>query len=693
MKRHKNYKLSSVLITMALVTLACGKTIYVDDDATGANDGSSWMNAYVYLQDALADAETAEKPVEIRVAQGIYKPDGGIVAVTEFDLRTLSFQLINGVTLAGGYAGLGESDPNARDIELYTTTLSGDIGTQGDSGDNSYHVVESSNKDETTVLDGFTITGGHYFLSSGTMPINPKIGTGMYNDGGNPTIINCTFSGNFTDGNGGGMYNNNSSPIVTNCTFIGNSSPEGGGMYNYNSSPTLTNCTFTGNFGDGIFNRDSSPTLTNCTFTGNSLGGMFNWYSSSPTLTNCTFIRNSSVYGGGMCNSQSSSPIVTNCTLIGNSAIDGGGISNSVASNPILTSCIIRNNAPDQIDGDATVTYSNIQGGWDGVGNIDEDPLFAEPGYWADVNDPNILVEPEDLQQGIPDMINAVWVDGDYHLKSLTGRFDPNSESWVLDDESSPCIDAGDPNTPVGDEPEPNGGRINMGAYGGTAEASKSGHDETLLRIAYIYYNDLTVAESFQSMLESHGCPTSLIKSNDVTATLLDSIDLIIVADDYFHAGASTNPIGTGSLIATIEDSGKPVLGLGDGGYDFFGELDLSIGNPYGGHSSKNGIRVIDPENSLFSTPYPIEIPDDNILQLYVETSSIGIYLWPDVPETVTVIGSEPDDAGYYPLLMEHNRYLLWGFDESPQKMTDVGKRLFINVVIWAANAAWESEI
>jgi len=66
------------------------------------------------------------------------------------------------------------------------------------------------------------------------------------------------------------------------------------------------------------------------------------------------------------------------------------------------------------------------------------------------------------------------WVEGDYHLKSRKGRWDPISEDWVIDDVISPCIDAGDPNSPIGHELFPNGGRINMGAFGGTAEASMS---------------------------------------------------------------------------------------------------------------------------------------------------------------------------------------------------------------------------
>jgi hypothetical protein len=108
-------------------------------------------------------------------------------------------------------------------------------------------------------------------------------------------------------------------------------------------------------------------------------------------------------------------------------------------------------------------TITNVEGGctldW-GEGNIDADPLFACLGY-ADEN-------------GTHDPLDDFWVNGDYHLKSEAGRWDPDSQTWIQDDVTSPCIDAGDPMSPIGWELFPNGGFINMGAYGGTPKASKT---------------------------------------------------------------------------------------------------------------------------------------------------------------------------------------------------------------------------
>jgi hypothetical protein len=131
----------------------------------------------------------------------------------------------------------------------------------------------------------------------------------------------------------------------------------------------------------------------------------------------------------------------------------------------------------DSADG-PVVTYSDIEGTWPGDGNIDADPLFAYAGYWADGADPNLLAtEPNDP--------NAIWMGGDYHVMSVRGRWDPVLATWVKDSSLSPCIDAGDPNSAWENEPEPNGGRINMGAYGGTAQASLTRLLRTLTTSSY----------------------------------------------------------------------------------------------------------------------------------------------------------------------------------------------------------------
>ncbi len=117
-------------------------------------------------------------------------------------------------------------------------------------------------------------------------------------------------------------------------------------------------------------------------------------------------------------------------------------------------------------NGEVTIRYSDVQGGWEGEGNIDLDPCFAAFGCWVQTVNPGVST--------VPGYSDAIWIDGDYHVKSEAGRWDPMRKDWVLDEVTSPCVDAGDPNSPVADEPEFNGGRINVGAYGGTAEASKS---------------------------------------------------------------------------------------------------------------------------------------------------------------------------------------------------------------------------
>lgn len=164
---------------------------------------------------------------------------------------------------------------------------------------------------------------------------------------------------------------------------------------------------------------------------------------------------------------------------------EGSGIyTNNFFSNPTLTNCILWDNAaPDgsqiySTDGTLPISYSDVQGGYPGLGNIDVDPLFVDPGYW----DPNST--PDDPNDDF-------WVDGDYHLKSQGWRWDQVLQRWAYDAVTSRCIDAGNPGMVLDDElltvpPDPTNEwaeniRINMGAYGGTAEASMASSGWSLL--------------------------------------------------------------------------------------------------------------------------------------------------------------------------------------------------------------------
>ncbi len=637
----------AINICLLLAVPCQARTIYVDANTPDNNDGSTWAKAYEYLRDALADANSTSDINEIRVAQGIYIPDNNSDDPNGSGNKEATFHIINSVALKGGFAGFGRPDPNARDIEIYTTVLSGDLN--GDDGpdftnneENSYHVVTGSDTNETAVLDGFTITGGN---AHAVAPYND--GGGMYNHTGSPTVSNCTFSGN-TASYGGGMFNGESSnPTLTNCIFSGNSASYGAGIWIGNSSPTVTNCIFIGNSADerggGMDNWwYSTPTVTNCTFSENSAGfsggGIYN-YRSNPALTSCTFSGNSSHWGGGMCYyGDGGALMATGCTFSGNSAHHGGGIYNgqnciltvtnstfsgnaafsgsacacdsfnkNYPSDIQLTNCILWDGGQEIWNNDVSIiaiSYTDLQGGqaacydpchaieWS-LGNIDVDPCFVEAGQWVDANDPNIIVEPNDP--------NAFWINGDYHLKSQAGRWDPKINNgdftgdrfvnlidfayfanlwhfegenliadlnrdgwvdmkdlaifterfltsvgtggWVFDAVTSRCIDIGNPGSPLADEllsipADPNNIlgqnlRINMGAFGGTAEASMSPYGWSLLSdITNNGISDFNDLDVFSSLWLNTGeqLYADFDRDGDV-----DFIDFALLAQDWLE--------------------------------------------------------------------------------------------------------------------------------------------------------------
>ncbi|MFT3679400.1 MAG: choice-of-anchor Q domain-containing protein [Ferruginibacter sp.] len=308
-------------------------SLYVNGSVATTGDGSSWPGAFKELRQALSAANQCPNITSIYVAKGTYLP-------TDDTNRDSAFAFYrNNIKLYGGY----DAATGTRNITANTTILSGDIGTAGDNGDNSYHVVVIGGITgaDSLVVDGFTVTKGNGNGNSGKSyngaPVYQSEGGGIYlhsNNavGGKIAVRNCRFTSNTSTYYGGGFYNQLSSPTVTNCVMDLNSTINGGGMFNYNAS---------------------SPVVSNCLFTGNSAGN-----------------------GAAMQNLTASNPVITNCTFQGNTS-SAAIVNNS--SSPVISNSIIWGNTGAFNNTPATVNYSIIQGStvYTGTNNYNLDPQFV----------------------------------------------------------------------------------------------------------------------------------------------------------------------------------------------------------------------------------------------------------------------------------------------------------------------------
>ena len=372
---------------------------------------------------------------------------------------------------------------------------------------------DTDSEDIECILSGLTITGGnstsggaiHCKSSKRTITITDCLitgntsgeGGGINNYQNDLILINCTFSHNSSNGQGGAIASNGGRLELTDCTFKANEAlfGTGGGIYIRNDELTLNDCTFSANSasddGGGINSDYASVTITNCTFSENSSGqrgGGLNNSHASTNATNCIFSENLAEEGAGISTKHLylGDLTINNCTFYGNLAdLYGGAVSNWKQGNLTLTNCILWGNFADegpqiavQQTGSLSVTYCCIQGNEMDIytdaavtlefgGNIGDDPCFAD-----DAN-------------------------SDWHLKSTTGRWDANNNVWLIDGQNSPCIDTGDPNSDWTMELWPHGKRINIGAFGGTPQASMStstaGNIADLNHNGSVFWTDLKI--------------------------------------------------------------------------------------------------------------------------------------------------------------------------------------------------------
>lgn len=394
----------TLFLVIALPGLA-GTIVYVDANATGANNGTSWCDAYTELQIALGEAANPSREVsEIRVANGEYRPAGPGGG------RAGTFRLVSGVNVTGGFAGCGAIDPDLRDVEVYETVLSGDLnendGTPSSSdccighgatgcddqecsnavclvnpyccnivwdsncaeaatvfcanicrgtNDNVHHVVTCSGC-FGVVLDGFTIQGGNANVGSGLA----DLGGGLISVGGSLAIVRCIFSENFATWAGGAIVATGNLDI-SDSSFMANSSDgPGSSIYAEQASLSLHRCTFNANSGNSTVSAGSNIvnfSVIDSTFHANG-GSALSAGADSIVVIRTTVTGNGSGagFGGGTVqvydslfvgngsyglSASGANVSIDNCTVANNTF---GGVACSGSGSRRITNCIVWGN-------------------------------------------------------------------------------------------------------------------------------------------------------------------------------------------------------------------------------------------------------------------------------------------------------------------------------------------------------------
>ncbi len=492
--------------------------IYVDQRATGSNDGSNWQNALKSLQDAL---DMAQKGNEIFIARGTYTPDiGQNRSPGDY---TVSFAIPNGVAVKGSYAGAGNANPDARDFVAYETVLSGDLN--GDDShitdvhdlyseltrlDNSFHVVTAYDVDNTTLLEGVTITGGNSHDGAGIQLIRSDIvitdciiqenrvgrlsgdGTEGWGQGagvscfyGEPTLLTCTFQLNWAGAWGGALHSFRANPTLRDCFFQSNhAGMEGGALYLEDSNSIVIENTFFGNRswdGGAVFSSGYGDCrFTNCRFLGNGgygSGGAIFSSTRNLTVINNIFSGNLALINGGAVALMDGFGTLTNCTFNRNIA-DESQSGQSLLINQAdasIVNCIIWNNAiatrpqivllgTTEKNAHLDISFSNVLTGNDGVslqgaatlnwgsGNLNANPLFQNPNG----NDKVAGTQDDDLRlrsgSSCIDAGDDTAVPAD--IDDLDGNNDRSERIPIdLDSQNRFVDDSGTANTGVADPP------------------------------------------------------------------------------------------------------------------------------------------------------------------------------------------------------------------------------------------------
>ncbi len=303
-------KITISLMLFFIMHFNCNSQIvYVNQNATGLNNGDSWQNAFTDLSIAINSTSSGQ----IWVAQGTYIPITDLNGQAPTNTRLNTFKLKSNIAIYGGFSGI-ETDLNQRNWENYPTIMSGNIGDENIIEDNVIHVFSCEYQllNSNTILDGLIIKGGYASSEGGTSQ-----GGGIYvrqNPRGSFQVINCIIEENYAEGYGGGLYMVNSDAIIEDCVFRNNVAFNAGGIYMSASNPVISNCEISNNFASYEFSFGDG-------------GGIYIYGSSNPKIFNSTFSNNYATYNGGAIFNNSNYQITFNNNIVSsNFSRDGGAL-------------------------------------------------------------------------------------------------------------------------------------------------------------------------------------------------------------------------------------------------------------------------------------------------------------------------------------------------------------------------------
>lgn len=347
----------STLTLIAVASPALAATLYVDAGAPPGGDGLSWATAYDNLNEALDSAVNGD---EIRISQGVYKPDIG-PGRTPGD-RNAHFYITAGITVRGGFAGISEIDPDVRNFQLFETMLSGDLSGNDQPAfvnyeDNSRNVVQHGPGEPLVsfALEGVTITGGNADDDTGPFPAGHGGGLCLL---GCAALQHCRFIANSARIAGGGAFVASTMPAtLDHCTFLDNRVTDSAGESDGGGGALLANLT--------------QLHIFNCLFarnTSDSHGGAFHNFHMLSFMVNCVIADNhAGLLGGGVAGSGPGGSLdFYNCILWGNDADDGNTLDDQVT---ILFGAVFDHNI---IEG-----WTTTPPGAFAVSVSGSDPLFA----------------------------------------------------------------------------------------------------------------------------------------------------------------------------------------------------------------------------------------------------------------------------------------------------------------------------